>query len=183
MSKQRAGKTYGNILIDDKSYKLKNAPFNDEKAKYYSVLYAEYDCFMGFSDSVFSAFSYILENRKLYVDAVSCMYKELSENELMHKDKKIVLDIGEEILPRIKITPFKHKDIYYEIFKQKEKLLVSWFSGELHVVNNLNISGDKNWIYDYELLVLKIENGVIIDSYEKEERVYGLKKFKTYICE
>jgi len=150
----------GKIIYDNKSYWLRNSPLNQETIDRCYEVIQECGCiyFPTKPCDFHNKFHYIVKNKKLYITLVECSTL-----------------IGSKVKPC--------KDIFFKMFNQHENFFVSWFSGELKVVINMKASGDRSWIFDYDLLILKIENGIVLDSYEKKETVQGLKKLKNYIEE
>lgn len=149
----------GKIVYENNSFDLRNSPLNQETIdKCYEVIIK---CGCVFSTRAFSftnLFHYTVKNEKLCITSVNCMRHIYSKTE-------------------------SYTDMFFKMFNQHENFFVSWFSGELKVVKNMVASGDRTWIYDYDLLILKIENGRVIESYEKQETVKGLKKLPNYIEE
>ncbi len=150
----------GKIVYDNKLYELRNSPLNQETIDRCYEVFQECGCmyYPTKACDFHNKFHYIVKNEKLYITLVEC-----------------------SIFIESKIEPCK--DMFFKMFKQHENFFVSWFSEELKVVINMNASGDSRLVYDYDLLILKIKKGIVIESYAKKETVQGLKKLKNYIEE
>ncbi len=177
---------FGKIIYEDKSYELKNAPFNDDEAEKYSKLYIENKCAYAIKPGgILNNFNYRIEDNKVYIASVSCDYVDKSEEIETEQDRKTPLKTGGEYLPRQKVPAFQNKNILYEMFNQKEQVLVSWFSGKLELIISMENKdiGSKYPFFDYQILNLIIDNGEVIYSYKTKRTIINSRRLQNYIEE
>jgi len=160
MSVLSGAERYGEIVYNNILYELSNTPLNQETIDKSLDVIKKCACiyFPTKVNSLHNLFQYAVKEGKLYITSFECT-----------------------TLANSNITPCKN--MFFELFNQNQDYFLSWFTGELKLVVNMTASGDSSWVFDYDLLVLKVKNGHILENYNKKEVVKGLKRLKNYIEE